>query len=126
MNIELFRVNFPEFSSVEKYPDSQIEFWAELGEETLIEKTWGKLYAKGLNLFVAHCITIAAQNARAGEVGLAPGGGGATINKSVGDTSVAYDTSKSLEDNAGWFNRTVYGLAFFRYANMIGAGARSV
>lgn len=122
-----FRLNFPEFSDVVRYPDPMLDFWAEVGVLSLIAERWKTLYDYGVQLFVAHNITLAAVNAAAGAAGGVPGQmTGVTSNKAVGSVSVGYDTQTTAEQNAGTWNTTSYGKQLIRLARMIGAGATVV
>lgn len=126
-DIAAFRAAFTEFSNVTKYPDAMINFWAALGQLMLIECRWRETYSYGLQLYVAHEVTLAARNAAAGATpGGTPGKAGLQSSKSVGSTSVGYDTNNTAEKNAGWWNLTIYGQQFFRLSRMIGAGALQV
>lgn len=122
-----FRLNFPEFTDVVRYPESQIDFWLSIGEICLIEDRWGTLYTQGMQLFVAHNITLAAQNAKTGAVGGVPGAtSGPVSSKSVGSVSVSYDTQSIAEANAGEWNATSYGRQLIRLARMVGVGAHQI
>jgi len=124
MNIPAFRAAFPEFTSTLDYPDSQITFWATLAEKMVLECVWGTCTDQGRYLYVAHEITLARQNARAGAIGGMPGtSGGIANNKTVGSVTVGYDSNVSSEKDAGWWNLTNYGKQFIRLARIFGAGA---
>ncbi len=124
MDVAAFRVNFPEFASVTKYPTTQIDFWAGVAELMVLDSVWKNMYTQGVQLYVAHEITLAAQNAAAGASGGTPGtSGGVASSKSVGSVSVGYDSTATSEKNAGYWNLTNYGKQFIRFARMFGAGA---
>lgn len=124
MDIPTFRQNFPEFASTSVYPDAQITFWATVAEQQVNANVWQNLTSQGVQLYVAHEITIAAQNVQAAAVGGSPGqSGGIANNKAVGAVSVGYDASTQTEKDAGWWNRTTYGQQFIRLARMFGSGA---
>ena len=124
MDVAAFRVNFPEFASVTKYPTTQIDFWAGVAELMVLEAVWKNMHTQGVQLYVAHEITLAAQNAAAGASGGTPGtSGGVASSKSVGSVSVGYDSTATSEKNAGYWNLTNYGKQFIRFARMFGAGA---
>lgn len=123
MDIVGFRANFPEFSDISRYPDSQLTFWASLAEMQVNVCRWGNMAPNGVMLYVAHEITLAAQNAKAGNIGGTPGGQAGPINsKTVGSVTVAYDSTQAAEKDAGWWNLTTYGKQFIRLARMFGAG----
>lgn len=124
MNIGAFRTSFPEFASTTTYPDSMINFWAGLAEKLVRPCVWGDCVTQGVQLYVAHEITLAAQNAASASVGGTPGSqGGIASSKTVGSVSVGYDSASTSEKNAGWWNLTNYGRQFFRLAQIFGAGA---
>lgn len=114
MDIALFRQHFPEFGDIVAYPDASLNFWAGIGEARLPVERWGNLYNHGLELFVAHNITLAAAGTAAG--------GGVTSSKSVGSVSVSYDTGAVAAAGASHYNQTVYGRRFWELARMRGAG----
>ena len=124
-----FRAAFPEFADTARYPDAMLDFWAGIGERLMFpqQHRWGTVYDYGLQLFVAHNITIAAQNVAASGSGGVPGNiSGPTASKSVGSVSVSYDTASSIEPNAGHWNLTTYGKMLIHLARMIGAGGIQV
>lgn len=122
---EAFRAAFPEFADAARYPDAMLDFWSGIGERLMFPQKhrWDTVYDYGLQLFVAHNITIASQNVKAGAAGGVPGGvSGPTTSKSVGSVSVSYDAASSIELNAGHWNLTTYGKMLIHLARMIGAG----
>lgn len=126
-DIAAFRQHFPEFSDESRYPDGEIEFWATLGEMMLIQCRWGDVYDQGLELYVAHQLTVEARNKKAASApGGIPGGAGLQSGKTVGSTSVQYDTKTATEEGAGFWNLSTYGQQFYRISRMIGAGALQV
>lgn len=122
-----FRAAFPEFADTARYPDAMLDFWAGIGERLFIAHRWDTVYDYGLQLFVAHNITLAAQNVSASAAGGVPGGvSGPTTSKTVGSVSVSYDAASSIEPNAGHWNLTTYGKMLIHLARMIGAGGIQV
>lgn len=118
-----FRTNFPEFASTTVYPDAQITFWATIAQKMVNECVWCDMYDFGVQLYVAHEITLAAMNAKAVTVGGNPGGfSGAAQSKAVGAVNVSYDTTTTSEKDAGWWNLTTYGKQFYRLVQIFGAG----
>ncbi len=123
MDKTAFRTAFPEFVSTTVYPDAMIDFWAELAEMQVLATVWGAAVLKGQQLYVAHEITLAAQNVKAATVGGAPGQqGGIATNKTVGSVSVGYSADTTTEKGAGYWNLTNYGKQFIRLARIFGAG----
>jgi Protein of unknown function (DUF4054) len=124
MDISQFRSSFPEFADIVKYPDAQISFWATLATAQVNPCRWKSQTTTGIMLYVAHEITLAAQNQRAGVNGGTPGAmSGPASSKTVGSVTVAYDTQQTAEKDAGWWNLTTYGKQFIRLARIFGVGA---
>lgn len=122
--VELFRVQFPEFADTTAYPTVTINLWSALAVQQVPQCRWGTCWLLGVSLYTAHEITLAAQNAKTGKQGGVPGvQGGIANTKTVGSTSVGYDTESSSEKDAGYWNLTNYGKQFMRLARIFGAGA---
>ncbi len=123
MVIADFRAEFPEFSDTAVYPDAQITFWASVAERMVLLDIWCDMYDVGVKLYVAHEITLAAQNKKAATAGGPPGLiGGVPQSKTVGSVSVSYDSQNTSEKNAGWWNLTNYGKQFYHLVSLFGAG----
>jgi hypothetical protein len=119
----IFRAAFPEFSNTTTYPDAQLDFWASVAEAQVVQDIWGTMYTFGVQLYVAHEITLAAQNVASSSSGGSPGqSGGIATSKTVGSASVSYDQSVTSEKDAGWWNLTRYGQQYIRLARAYGAG----
>lgn len=124
MDIPAFRAAFPEFKDTEVYPTSMIQFWASFAEAQVRQKVWKTQWTVGVNLYVAHEITLAVQNAKTSKFGGAPGTfGGVANNKTVGSATVGYDANTTTEKDAGYWNLTNYGKQYIRLARIFGAGA---
>lgn len=124
MDNTAFRLGFPEFASTVTYPDTLLDFWSELAEMQVLQCVWKNAWPKGVQLYVAHEITLAMQNSRASAVGGIPGTSGGIANtKTVGSVSVGYDSVTTGEKDAGYWNLTLYGKQFIRLARIFGAGA---
>jgi hypothetical protein len=124
LDISLFRKQFPEFKDTVKYPTEQVTFWATVAEEMVPCRIWRGMWTQGVSLYVAHEITLGAQNAQSAANGGVPGtSGGVPNNKAVGQVSVGYDSTVTSEKDAGWWNLTNYGKQFIRLARIFGAGA---
>lgn len=118
-----FRVDFPEFANPEQYPDSQLNFWGGIATKMVNACLWLDMTTTGIELYVAHELTLARLNAQAAQSGGTPGqSGGIASSKTVGQVSVSYDPNTTTEKDAGWWNLTVYGKQFIRLARMFGAG----
>lgn len=124
MDITEFRTQFPEFQDAAKYPDAQLTFWSTIAELQVSVDAWKSMRPCGVKLYVAHEVTLAAQNVSAANVGGTPGSqGGIANSKTVGSVSVGYDASTTTEKDAGWWNLTNYGKQYYRLLKMFGAGA---
>lgn len=122
MDIPAFRTEFPEFADSTVYPTTQIAFWAGLAEAQVLECIWKTQRNVGVSLYVAHEITLAAQNKKTAAVGGAPGTfGGVANNKTVGSVTVGYDSTTTGEKDAGYWNLTNYGKQFIRLVRIFGA-----
>ncbi|CAJ1307702.1 hypothetical protein JRT83AECX_JRT83AEC_04926 [Escherichia coli] len=123
-----FRRDFPQFADPAKYPEAQIQFRLNLADELLSENVTGKdLFPYFAGLFVAHYMTLWAADSRAMLVG-GPGGStnGVQSSKSVDKVSISYDTSATLNPDAGFWNNTRYGAEFYQLITMFGAGGRQL
>ena len=123
MVIADFRAQFPEFANETTYPDAQINFWASIAERMVNKCLWCDMYDFGVKLYVAHELTLAAQNLKASTTGGVPGTfGGVAQSKTVGSVSVSYDSNNTSYQNAGWWNLTNYGKQFWNLVLLFGAG----
>lgn len=101
-----------------------VEFWARLVEIQVRPCVWKSAWVQGASLYLAHELTLAAQNVKAASVGGVPGvSGGIANNKTVGKVTVGYDTTSTAEKDAGYWNLTNYGKQFYRLVKIFGAGA---
>jgi hypothetical protein len=122
MDNALFRAAFPEFADIVRYPDAMLAFWSSFAVIQVDPCRWGTQVNMGIYLYVAHEITLAAQNQKAGVVGGTPGASGLANSKTVGSVTVAYDTTSTSEKDAGYWNLTNYGKQFIRLARIFGSG----
>jgi hypothetical protein len=118
-----FRKAYPEFNDLGKYPDGLITGWATVATAMVNSCFWRSMTALGINLYVAHEITLEVQSQAAANVGGTPGGQSGPVNsKMVGSVTVSYDTAQAVEKDAGHWGLTVYGKQFLRLARTFGAG----
>ncbi|MDG9784645.1 DUF4054 domain-containing protein [Metapseudomonas otitidis] len=123
MDANQFRQDFPEFADATKYPDSAVNFWLSIAIKTLPEDRWCDYLNMGLELFVAHNLTLAAQNQAVASVGGAPGQvKGPLSSKAVDKVSAGYDSGAVTLADGGFFNLTTYGIQFLQLARMVGSG----
>jgi len=125
--ITQFRIDFPEFVDDTIYNNAIITYWSNLAIKLISESRWGSVYIDGVNLFVAHNITLQAQDIKTASGGGVPGSvGGATTSKSVGQVSKSYDTTSTAIKNGGDWNATSYGRRYLNLARMFGVGGLHV
>ena len=122
-DIPAFRTSFKEFSNTEVYPTSLIELWVGVASLMVDECRWKRMWTMGVSLYIAHELTLSAQNQKAAAVGGTPGQqGGIATAKTVGSVTVQFDANTTAEKDAGFWNLTTYGKQFIRYARIFGAG----
>ncbi len=117
-----FRSKFQEFNDHVTYSDQLIESWSELAQAQVPQPVWKSQWLMGVNLYIAHEITLAAQNSKAAAAGGMPGTSGGVANtKTVGSVTVGYDSQSTSEKDAGYWNLTNYGKQFYRLMRLFGA-----
>ena len=100
-----------------------ITYWGTFAETMVRACAWKGMWQNGVYLYIAHSITLAAQNALTASLGGTPGTfGGVANNKTVGSASIAYDSQATAEKDAGFWNLTNYGKEFWRLSQIFGAG----
>ncbi|UIA94548.1 DUF4054 domain-containing protein (plasmid) [Erwinia tracheiphila] len=123
MDAVTFRTDFPEFTDPAVYPDAQINFYLKLSEKMLNVQRFGDVFPFAQELYVAHYMTLYAQNMEAVASGSAPGEmTGPTSSMSVDKVSIGYDTGAATMPGAGFWNLTTYGVQFWQMLMMFGAG----
>lgn len=113
-----FRNMFPEFGSIEAYPDVLVNSWIEIAGSALPSRRWGNFLVQGLGLYVAHNLALGAR-AKTGSAGAVSG---PMSSKTVGSVSASYDTSAVTIAGGGEWNLTSYGIRFWRIMRLVGAG----
>lgn len=82
------------------------------------------LFDYGQELFAAHNLTLDTRAGDEANKGNVPGWSRGMINNtSVDKASVGYDTASAMEEGAGHWNLTTWGVRFRRMMMMVGAGA---
>ncbi len=123
VTVSSFRADFPEFTSIVTYPDTQVAFWLGLAGKLHSADRWGDLLDYGIELFMAHNLSIAARDAKATSVGGVGGSASGLLSaKAVDKVSASYDTAAVTIAGAGQWNLTTYGTRYIQLASMIGAG----
>lgn len=126
VTVEAFREAFPPFSSPAQYPTTAIQFWLDLGYLLLNPERWGTVLDYGIQLFVAHNLSLETLAAQGG-VGQAPGQiTGPVTSASVDKVSYSRDPGAAMDPANGHWNLTTYGLRYIRLVNMFGAGPLQV
>lgn len=123
MDVTTFRSTFPAFANETAFPDDQVTFWLGIAAKAVNAERWGDLTDFGLSLFTAHNLALEAKSNKAAAVGGAPGAGtGVMTGKTVDKVSVTYDASVATEEGAGNWNATDYGVRYWRFSQLMGAG----
>ncbi len=123
MTNDEFRALFPEFTSVETYPDAQVVFWLNLAGNALPADRWGDYLTLGQALFAAHNLVLGARETQGMAAGRAAGTvSGPMTSKSVGGVSASYDVATASMAGGGDWNLTSYGQRFQRLSRMAGMG----
>ena len=118
-----FRGDFPEFASATAYTDARVQFYLDLAETRLDPMRWEDLWVYGVELYVAHGLSLAKARADATLAGRAPAGtAGLLTSKTVGSVSASYDVSDVTSEGAGTYNLTAYGVEYWQLMRTIGIG----
>ncbi|WON76313.1 DUF4054 domain-containing protein [Serratia sp. UGAL515B_01] len=122
-----FRTDFPQFTDVTRYPTAQIARHLALADRLLDEARYGQLYAYVVELFVAHHLTLFADDMRASALGGSSGdNSGVLAAKSVDKVSIRYDNCATLNPQANRWNHTRYGAEFYDFLLLFGAGGQQL
>lgn len=123
ITVAQFRIDYPEFADVTKYPDSQVTYYLTLAYQMLNSSRWMSQLDLGAELFVAHNVQLEARAQIEANNGGIPGTTtGPIASKSVDKVSVSFDVGSGIEPDAGHWNLTIYGTRFIKLARMKGAG----
>lgn len=118
-----FRVDFPEFADNVAYPDSGITFWLTVAGKLLNTLRWQDMLDTATELFVAHQLVLERQAQKSAAKGAVPGvTTGAISSKTVGPVTQAYDTSAGIDEGAGHWNLSTYGIRLIQLCSLFGAG----
>lgn len=118
-----FRADFPAFADTTQFPPARVAFWLGLAASMLDESVWGNQYTYGVELLVAHNLSL-----EAADMGVAAASGaiGATSGlmtaKAVDKVSASYDVASITVDGGGTYNETRFGRMFLRLVRGFGAG----
>jgi hypothetical protein len=118
-----FVTNFPEFANATNYPVPSIDFWISIAGLQFDVSRWGTLYDYGIQLYVAHNLTLSQQAVKAASRGQNPGAiEGPLTNASVDKVSYARNPALAVDPKNGELNLSTYGIRLVRLIKMIGAG----
>jgi hypothetical protein len=121
--VSQFRRDFPEFADATKFPESTILYWMAVASLLLNAQRWCDALYLATELYVAHNIVFEAQAQQTSLKGGFPGlSKGAISAESAGQVSINFDTTMTLEKDAGNYNYTVYGQRLWRLIQLFGAG----
>ena len=104
MDIPKFRTEFPEFSDTTVYPNPMIEFWAALAEAQVLACVWNTMRDTGVKLYVAHEITLAAQNKKQPELAECRVQAAGLQTRKQSAQSQSATIPRALQKNAGQTN----------------------
>ena len=125
VTLDQFRLDFPEFADTTAYPDASINFYLLLASNLMDPIRWGDLLVFGVELYVAHQITlarIAALQAARGPNSVAGVTTGVVTSRSIGPVSKSVDVATFTKSGAGSYNLTVYGVQYASLLEFVGIG----
>jgi hypothetical protein len=118
-----FRGSFPEFTSIQTYPAQEVQFWVDLAAKLHNAARWGDTLDFGVQLFVAHNLSLQFNANAAAKTGGNPGAVIGTVTSgSVDKVSYSRDASTAMDPKNGHWNLSSYGLRWIRLSRMMGAG----
>ena len=123
-----FRINFPEFADIVRFPDSMLDTYSSVGECLISDKRLGACYTYAIQLFTAHHVALAEQSLASSQGGgtTASIGGDATVaSKSIAGKSISFHNNAALSSTAGagQYNITKYGVQYTDLLKKFGRGA---
>ncbi len=123
LTIAQFRTDFSAFANTTRFPDPELTFWLTLGNLLLNASRWGDVLNFGLELYMAHNLSLEAMAQKQAAGGGIPGAASGMLNsKSIDKVSAGYDTSSVAEEFGGNWNLTTYGQRLYRLMQQFGAG----
>lgn len=123
VSVAQFRADLTEFGSSTLYPSSDVTFYLNLAYKMLNPQRWGNLLDTAAELFAAHNLALEKRAKDESAAGAPPGTTTGIISgRSVDKASVNYDGHAAVDETAGHWNLTVYGLRFWNMVKMFGAG----
>lgn len=106
-------------------PQAVIQLFINLASASLQQARWGASWLLGMNLFVAHYVTLWLNSegnptSTAGQAAISGMGKGIAVQKSAGDVSVGYQPQ--VDESFTSWNLTSYGQQLVTMAKIIGMG----
>lgn len=114
-----FKARLPEFSTVS---DEVIQDAIDEAAPFFNVGRWSELYPRGLRYFVAHILTLDAENAAKHTAAPSASDAGDNVGKKVGDVSVTKGESLVRLQMKDSFMRTKYGQLYAELRDMVGIG----
>lgn len=121
ITVAVFRGQQPSFMNPAVYLDGQIQFFIDLGYSMLTSR-WGNSIDYGVSLFTAHFLALAKQAEQGGPKSVPGVAIGVVSGGTVDKVSYTRDITSIMEDSAGHWGMTSFGLIYLRLARMMGAG----
>lgn len=106
-----FIAAFPEFSNLAEYPQARINFWLNYATLLINQDKWKTLTPQGISLLTAHQLILDKEH---GTVN------GLTTGKAVDSVSKNMDVKVITYADAGHYNKTTYGLMFWKLVMLVG------
>lgn len=118
------RQDYYQFRDPGIFNDRIINKYIALATARLNPIRWQSQLDYGVELFVAHYLTLKERNDRVARMGGIPGEvKGPLTSRSVGEVSQSWDSSVVALDNGGFWNSSIYGIEFLQLARIFGMGA---
>lgn len=119
----VFRQQFSAFKDPAVYNDTRLNTLATLAVSLMDACRWGDILDFGTMLFVAHHLVLDDRDILAAAAGGSPGEvKGPPTSKTVDKVSASYDATAVTITDANFWNMTVYGIRFYYYLRLVGAG----
>lgn len=116
-----FRGAQPGFIDPTAYPVTQVQFYLNLGYKLLNASRWDDALDEGVTLFTAHFLALDAM-AKKGTGGVPGAAVGVLTEGHVDKVGYSRDVRSVMENDAGHWGMTTFGLVYLRLARMFGAG----
>lgn len=124
LTADQFRVQTkPAFDTVNTYPVSSINFYLGLAYQMLVPARWGTVLDWGAQLFTAHFLALDQLAIKGAKNGGVPGSViGIVSGAHVDKVGYERDIKSVMEEDAGHWAMTIYGLQYLRLVRQMGMG----